>query len=175
MSLLLYFGKFTQHMLIKTGNEEDIDKLVEVAHEVWEPTYRHIVTPLQIKVMMADMHSKEGYAEQMKNGDKFLLAFEHEQILGFLSYCPHSEDSDIMRIPKLYVRTGFHGKGTGKALLDHLSTIALKNGKTQLELNVNRYNKALYFYRRYGFYIHKSEDAQYKGFPLTDYVVRKNI
>lgn len=148
---------------------------MEVSHQVWEPTYRHIISPAQVQLMISQMHTAEAYALQMKEGDRFLMAMEGEKILGFISFHPSTNDPGVMRIPKLYVKVEAQGKGAGRALLDATSAIALTSGLQALELNVNRYNKALYFYRRYGFYIFRMEDLQYHGFPLNDYVLRKQL
>lgn len=163
-------------MTIREANAGDIHLLVKVADEVWEKTYRHIVTPLQIQVMMQDMHTSEAYQKQMKTGDRFFLAMEGEEVLGFISFHPKiSEQESIMRIPKLYIRFSAQGSGCGKALLKQVEDEAAKQGLQFLELNVNRYNKALYFYRKNGFFIHRSENLDYKGFPLNDYVMRRKV
>jgi GNAT superfamily N-acetyltransferase len=78
-----------------------------------------------------------------------------------------------MRIPKLYVRFDAQGSGVGKHLLNEVDKEAKLMNIPYLELNVNRYNKALYFYRRNGFFIYRSEDIPYKGYWLNDYVLRR--
>ena len=163
-------------MTIREANAGDIHLLVKVADEVWEKTYRHIVTPLQIQVMMHDMHTPEAYSRQMQDGDRFFMAMEGAEILGFISFHPRiTADESIMRIPKLYIRFSAQGTGSGKALLQQVEEEAARQGLQYLELNVNRYNKALYFYRKNGFFIHRSEDLDYKGFPLNDYVMRRKV
>lgn len=162
-------------MNIREAFPDDIPLLVSVANDVWEPTYRHIISPEQIRLMMQDMHTPEAYRKQMSDGHRFFMAMEAICVLGFISFHPHPSESNVMRIPKLYVSKSGQRKGTGTALINALAEECLSAGKVMLELNVNRYNKALYFYRRLGFYIARSEDLQFKGFPLSDYVLRKQL
>jgi diamine N-acetyltransferase len=162
-------------MNIREAFPDDIPLLVSVANDVWEPTYRHIISPAQVRLMIHDMHTPEAYLQQMADGHRFFMATEGNSVLGFISFHPHPSESSVMRIPKLYVRKSGQGKGIGSALINALARECLSTGKVILELNVNRYNKALYFYRRSGFYIARSEDLSFKGFPLSDYVLRKQL
>ena len=60
-------------------------------------------------------------------------------------------------------------------LLDYLSNIALHRGLIRLELNVNRANPSLDFYKKYGFKISDKVDIPYYQFILKDYILRKDI
>jgi GNAT superfamily N-acetyltransferase len=162
-------------MNIREAFPDDIPLLVSVANDVWEPTYRHIISPEQIRCMMQDMHTPEAYQKQMAEGHRFFIALDDDRILGFISFHPHAVEASVMRIPKLYVGKSGQGKGIGSALIHALAAECLSMGMSMLELNVNRYNKALYFYRRIGFYIDRSEDLFFKGYPLSDYVLRKQL
>jgi diamine N-acetyltransferase len=162
-------------MNIREAFPDDVPLLMDISHAVWEPTYRHIVRPDQIRVMMQDMHTHSAYLQQMREGHRFFIALQGSAIQGFVSFHPHADEPEVMRIAKLYVMMQQHGQGVGTALIAAVGAEALNQGKAWLELNVNRYNKALYFYRRKGFFIHRSEDLDYKGFPLNDYVVRQSL
>ena len=60
----------------------------------------------------------------------------------------------------------------GKILLDFIITDIHPNGATNLELNVNRHNKALGFYQRSGFTILREEDIDIgNGYFMNDYVM----
>lgn len=163
-------------MTIREANYKDILLLVAVAENVWERTYRHIIPPAQVRLMMQEMHTPEAYAQQMKNGHRFFITEQAGLTVGFISFHPQPcEDGEVMRIPKLYVRFDAQGSGAGKALLNEVEKEANLMVIPFLELNVNRYNKALYFYRRNGFFIYRSEDIPYKGYWLNDYVLRRRI
>lgn len=154
----------------------DIPLLVSIAENIWERTYRHIIPPAQVRSMMQEMHTPEAYAQQMKSGHRFFVAEQENRPIGFISFHPMEVgDGMVMRIPKLYVRSDAQGKGVGISLLQEVEKEAFSMRIPYLELNVNRYNKALYFYRRNGFFIHQSEDIPYKGYWLNDYVLRRKV
>jgi ribosomal protein S18 acetylase RimI-like enzyme len=64
------------------------------------------------------------------------------------------------------------GKGVGKHLLELTSEIALEAKNTTLTLNVNRYNKAIEFYKKIGFEIIGQENIDVgQGFLMEDYIL----
>lgn len=158
---------------IQFATENDIPAIRQIAHITWQNTYRHIITPLQMDMMLEEMYSKEALLQQFKSGDRFAKAIYKDQILGFVSFRNATDSPTTIFISKLYVLPKTHGLGMGKSLIEFVSNIALQENKNQIELNVNRFNKALYFYRRNGFYIHQSIDRPYHQFELNDYVMRK--
>jgi GNAT superfamily N-acetyltransferase len=161
-------------MTIREAIYSEIPLLVTVAENVWERTYRHIIPPALVRLMMQEMHTSEAYHQQMNSGHRFFITELDGQVVGFVSFHPQkSDDGLVMRIPKLYVRFDCQGGGAGKALLNKVEREAEAMNIPYLELNVNRYNKALYFYRRNGFFIDRSEDIPYKGYWLNDYVLRR--
>lgn len=160
---------------IQFATENDIPAIRQIAHITWQNTYRHIITPLQMDMMLEEMYSLTALEEQFRQGDRFLKAIFQGEIIGFLAFKPSSTDENTIFISKLYVSPHIHGQGTGQALIHEVSKIALQEGKTQLELYVNRYNKAIYFYRRNGFFIAQSIDRPYHQFELNDYLMRKHL
>ena len=50
-----------------------------------------------------------------------------------------------------------------------------KNKLLYVELNVNRKNPAMYFYKKMGFELLEKTDIAYGKFWLNDYVLRKSI
>ncbi len=52
---------------------------------------------------------------------------------------------------------------------------ATQRGRDTLELNVNRGNKAYYFYLKQGFEVVEEVDIPYYGYILDDYVMQKKI
>ena len=74
---------------------------------------------------------------------------------------------------KLYIDPGQQGKGIGKILLDHVLTDIKPKGAGNLELNVNRHNKARQFYEKIGFVITKVDIG--KGYFMNDYVMNLSL
>ncbi|MFN8282209.1 MAG: GNAT family N-acetyltransferase [Chitinophagales bacterium] len=160
-------------MKIRIAFVNDISKILEVAEVTWKQTYAPIISQEQIDFMYERMYSKEAILQQMQDGVTFLMCLEDEKILGFVAYL--KREDNIIYIPKLYVKPETHGKGIGKLLLQEVEKIALKNKADFLELNVNRKNPAMYFYKKLGFEMHEKVDIAYGKFWLNDYVLRKSV
>ncbi|HUM50958.1 MAG TPA: GNAT family N-acetyltransferase [Chitinophagales bacterium] len=151
----------------------DIAKILEVAKATWKQTYAPIISQEQINFMYERMYSYEAILQQMQDGHTFLMCLENDKILGFISYI--RQENNCINIPKIYVKPETHGKGIGKLLLNEVENIAQKNKADFLELNVNRKNPAMYFYKKLGFEMHEKVDIAYGKFWLNDYVLRKTL
>lgn len=160
-------------MKIRIAFVNDIPKIIEVAEATWKQTYASIISQEQIDFMYEKMYSKEAILQQMQDGVTFLMCLENDTILGFISYL--KREDNCIYIPKFYVKPQTQGKGIGKLLFEEVERIAIKNKVTFLELNVNRKNTAMYFYKKMGFELHEKTDIAYGKFWLNDYVLRKNI
>jgi hypothetical protein len=56
-----------------------------------------------------------------------------------------------------------------------LKRLRKKTKSDFLELNVNRKNPAMYFYKKIGFELYEKADIAYGKFWLNDYVLRKSL
>lgn len=160
-------------MKIRIAFVNDIPKIVEVAAATWKQTYAPIISQEQIDFMYERMYTQEAILQQMQEGHTFLIGTNNEQTLGFVSY--YIREDNILYIPKLYVKPESQGKGIGRMLLEEVEKIALKNKIDFLELNVNRKNTAMYFYKKQGFELNEKVDIAYGKFWLNDYILRKKI
>ncbi len=68
------------------------------------------------------------------------------------------------------------GKGVGKLLLQEVTDRAQQLGQDTLLLNVNRFNVAIDFYKRQGFYVIAEEDIDIgNGYFMNDYLMEKKL
>lgn len=159
-------------MEILEAYPEDFPEIENLVRRIWEPTYRHLVPQEQIEYMEELMHRVKAYRLQMDDGHHFYKAMIDGKIAGMITFY---ENGTGLKIPKLYVDGQIQQKGIGKSLLEKAIEFCINNNMNYIELNVNRYNKALYFYRRMGFYIHSSVDIPLDKFWLNDYVMRMDV
>ncbi len=93
--------------------------------------------------------------------------------IGFASFSPKEEEISVFHLYKIYVPPRQQGTGTGKMLLDYVINAIKKRGATALTLNVNRYNKARYFYEKRGFTIAHEVDIDIgEGYFMNDYIMK---
>lgn len=109
----------------------------------------------------------------MQDGHQFIIAKEKGKAVGFASYSVKSAaEPDTYRLHKIYIAPDQQGKGIGKLLIGFIINDISTYDATNLELNVNRNNKAMDFYRKIGFKVVKEEDINIgRGFFMNDYVM----
>ncbi len=167
-------------ILVKKVGEESIPAIQELAEVTWAVAYASILPPPQMKYMLDLFYNTEALKDQMHQGHRFILAFENAEGVGFASYSPkiecHIESVEAYRLHKIYIDPNQQGKGVGKILLDFIIADIKPRGATDLELNVNRNNKALGFYKKFGFEILREEDIDIgNGYFMNDYIMNLQL
>ncbi len=110
---------------------EDVQELGALARRIWNARYVTIITQAQIDYMLEKSYSAEALAQQLGDGQKFLLAIQNQKIFGFLSvhHLIHIKEpllrggnvgnSDYY-LHKFYIAQEMHGQGVGKGLLNEV-------------------------------------------------------
>lgn len=163
---------------IDTVSYSDLQTIHDMAEIVFRHTYRDILSPEQMEYMMDWMYSMENLRKQMDAGHVFHILKEDENPCGYMSIQAEGIDDEgisIFHLHKIYVLPSYQGKGLGRMLLEKASEYALnnKNGaRARIELNVNRYNKAVDFYRHAGMKILRQGDFYIgNGYYMNDYIM----
>lgn len=148
-----------------------------LADKIWPHTFREILTEEQISYMMNMMYSTPSLEKQMEElNHHYILANDSGEYLGYLSYELNYKGTNTTKIHKIYILPSIQGKGVGRFLIETVEEIALRNDNNELSLNVNRFNKALDFYKRIGFDVVNSEDIDIgNGFLMEDFVLNKKL
>ncbi len=162
-------------MIIKKAAESDIPAISELAEKIWWPSYRNIISDEQISFMLNEMYSAKSLVEQMHSGVEFMIVERDNLPLAFAGFSETDTENQVFKLHKLYVLPTEQGRGTGRKLIEHVSSLAKAKGGNILELNVNRGNPAHHFYSKIGFDIYQTVDINYHHFVLNDYVMRKKL
>lgn len=159
---------------IQNKNSNDIPLIRELAMQVWPQTYRSILSDDQIDYMLKLMYSAGSLQQQMNDGAQFIVVYDDAEPVGFASY--QEIKPSIYKLHKIYVLASQQGKGTGRFLIDHIIDAIKKKGATALQLQVNRGNKARYFYEKLGFIIIEEIDLDIGGgYVMDDYIMEKRL
>ena len=160
--------------IVTKVNAESIPIIRELARKTWEVAYASIISPAQMKYMLDLFYSEAALQKQIQQGHQFIIAKRKQDPVGFASYSiKSSEEPDTYRLNKIYIDPLFQGKGIGKLLIGFIINDISSYDAANLELNVNRSNKAMEFYQKIGFRIIKEEDINIgNGFFMNDYVMR---
>ncbi len=160
-------------MEIVQAGVEDRPVIQNLAQRSWHAGYAGVLSPNQIAFMLDKMYSQEGLLEAMHEGCMFFLALEDGNPVGFIGL--KRKLPTTLRIEKIYLVPEVQGKGYGKGLLDFGMEEAKRAQLLTLELNVNRKNKAYYFYLKQGFQVVEEVDIPYYNFVMDDYVMQKTV
>ena len=159
-------------------NTDEVDIIQKLAKEIWPVSYGQLLSPGQIKYMLKKMYSAEELSHQINNSKYcFLLLEDNNAPVGFAVASPKNEKNlETWHLHKLYVLPTAHGSGFGKALLNKVSELARQDGAHTLELNVNKQNPAINFYKAQGFSIAEAlvNDIG-NGYVMDDYIMSKSL
>ena len=163
---------------IRKASEDDLKIIHDMAQVVFRHTYREILSPEQMEYMMDMMYSMPNLQLQIQEGHHYYIAYSDEVPCGYVSVQHEGPDGDgveVFHLHKIYVMPQTQGKGAGMQLfetvVDHVRSIVYGQ-PARIELNVNKYNKAVSFYRHLGMRVLLEEDFPIgNGFYKTDFIM----
>jgi N-acetylglutamate synthase-like GNAT family acetyltransferase len=159
---------------IRIATTRDINAIQNIAYITWPVTYKRIISTEQIEFMLEMMYSQEALENQFYEGSHFLIAEVDDEVVGFASFGFLRDN--IYKLQKLYVNPSVHKSGAGKALLKESIAKIIKLGGKNLELQVNRKNKAVGFYEKMGFAIVKEADVNIgENYYMNDYIMAMDL
>ena len=160
--------------MIRKAYLADIPLIRDMAYKIWPVTYGNILAPDQLEYMLRLIYDEKVLQEQMEKNIEFILVYDGAHPVGFASFS--LIEPQVFKLHKIYVLPSQQGKGTGRFIIDQLTTAMKKKGATTLQLNVNRHNNARAFYEKMGFVVIKEEDIDIgNGYFMNDYVLEKYL
>lgn len=160
---------------IRLANADDLTTVEQLAREIWPGTYGDILSSAQLEYMLDLIYNNATLRNQMLNQQHtFLMVEQDGEPVAFAAYS--TIEPGVSKLHKIYVHQKTQGQGIGKQLIDHIVNQLRPQGIHTLRLNVNRQNKARFFYEKLGFEVVKEEDIDIgKGYFMVDYVMEKPI
>lgn len=155
----------------------DIALIRFLAERSFLPTYLPFISPEQVHYMFDKMYSPDALRAQMEDrAHRFFIANVGSETLGFASVEADCELAGRAKLHKLYVLPEAQGKAVGFSLMNTMESVARAELQEWLFLNVNRYNKAVEFYKRQGYEIYLEEDIDIgNGYFMNDYRMQKAL
>jgi diamine N-acetyltransferase len=161
---------------VKAIEKKDLLVIQKLAEETWPDTFRDILSKEQIRYMLDWMYSLKTLESQFDQGHQFYIYYEQNSPVGFIGVEAGNPTDKAVKIHKIYILPSTQGKGIGKHLIDFVRYKYRSEGWVHLFLNVNRFNKAVDFYKHIGFTIEYTEDIDIgEGFLMEDYVMKLNL
>lgn len=162
---------------IKKASLKDCSVIQRVAKIAFPATYKDILTPEQLEYMMEWMYSMENLCKQMEQeGHIYYIAYQEDRPVGYVSV--QAQGKDLFHLQKIYVLPSCQGLGIGKVLFEQAIKVIkeIHPSPCVMELNVNRNNKALFFYEKMG--MRKVREGDFpigNGFYMNDYIMAIDI
>lgn len=160
---------------IRLANTDDLTTVERLAREIWPGTYGDILTQEQLDYMLNLIYNNAALSDQLLNQQHtFLMVEQDGEPVAFAAYS--TVEPGISKLHKIYVHQKTQGQGIGKQLIDYIVSQLRSQNIHTLRLNVNRQNKARFFYEKFGFEVTKEEDIDIgKGYFMVDYVMEKPL
>lgn len=165
-------------MTIRKATQEDLQQIQDMAQVVFRQTYKEILSAEQMEYMMDMMYSSPNLIKQLEEGHHYYIASEDDVSLGYVSIQADGMDEngvEIFHLHKIYVMPQAQGRGVGRLLFEKVISHVrseMRTSSARVELNVNRYNKSVEFYRHLGMRVLLEEDFPIgNGFYKTDYIM----
>lgn len=158
-------------------NSSQLQIIQDLANAIWPSAYGEILSRDQLNYMLDKFYSVEALKQQLEERKQvFYVATNDFDIpQGFVAYELNAE-SNKTKIHKIYVLPETQGIGLGKKLVYLVKEKALENNQKTIFLNVNKYNKAKFFYEKLGFTITKEEVIDIgNNYIMDDYVMELSI
>lgn len=160
-------------MYIRLVSLEELTILEDLARRIWPHTYSEIITKEQMEFMLNWMYSTETLSQQWQDGHEFYLISKDNTDVGFIAL---EQAGHELKVNKVYVLPEVQGCGAGKRLMEKAIERAQAKKCTHLFLQVNRANKARFFYDKLGFTIRSEEDFDIgNGFYMNDYIMELSL
>ena len=165
----------------RRATTDDIELVRSIAKVAFPATYSTIISAEQIDYMMEWMYSAEKLQQEISGNITYLLAEVDGRTVGYLSFGPDEGaaapgQGRLFHLHKIYLLPEAQGGGNGKRLFMAGEREMRLAGATAFELNVNRGNPALGFYRHLGMQLSRSGDFDIGGgFFMNDHIMRKEL
>ena len=154
-----------------TADEKDILSIRNLARVTFPATYSSIISAEQIDLM----YSETVLRRELEGGVTFLMLLADGTPAGFVSF-GKQDDEGLFHLHKIYLLPEYQGLGYGREMFLKAEQEMRSQGAKAFELNVNRHNKALDFYKKMGMSIDRSGDFDIGGgFYMNDHIMRKEL
>src|SRR5262245_14185381 len=133
-------GRPASDVRIEPLTSADVERMADLAREIWYDHYPAIITTAQIEYMLRQRYTPEVVrAELAREGIWWEKLLADGEFCGFSSFLLTGEPG-TMKLDKLYVRTSRQRRGYGALLIARAADETRRQGCDRLVLAVNKRN-----------------------------------
>lgn len=162
--------------------QEDVYILQDISCKTFRETFADTNSPAELQKFLDKAYNEEKLRMELLNSNsQFYFLYTDGVLAGYLKLNEAPAQTEIndkssLEIQRLYLLREFQGKGLGRELMDKALEIARAGEKEYVWLGVWEHNeKALAFYKKYGFYKIGSHSFFVGSDEQTDDIMRKDL
>ena len=115
-------------IIVRKAEKEDVMQISEILVEDWQKAYRGIIAD----DFLDSMSAENRYEIEVRRYDKFLVAADGDEILGYAWLEAAGDETADCEIIALYVRYAKRNNGIGKLLMQHAVRYFRETGKKKM-------------------------------------------
>ena len=132
---------------VRQAEKEDVRQIAEILVEDWQKAYRGIIDD----DFLDSMSAEQRYEIEVRRYEKYLVAAESGEILGYAWLESADEEEADCEIIALYVRYSERNRGIGKLLFQHAMEHFRNEGKKRMIIwGLKGNDEARKFYEKAG-------------------------
>jgi ribosomal protein S18 acetylase RimI-like enzyme len=160
--------------VIRQLSRSELGIVRDLAHHIWPLVYSSMISPEQMSYMLEWMYNPDVLASEFDKGASFHTFQKEGKDIAYLHLEPVGDFA--VKLQKLYVHPQYHGQEIGKQLVMFTVAFTREQGRSLVELQVNRSNPAVAFYRKLGFEVVDEQDFDIgNGYFMNDYVMQLEV
>jgi ribosomal protein S18 acetylase RimI-like enzyme len=167
---------------LRMATAADAEAIAAFSRKAFYDTFASANTAENMELFMNSEFTMEKLKAQVgAAGNYFILAFVKDTLAGYArvveSECPAElTGKNTIELARLYNDQAFIGMGIGRALMENCVALARQLNKEVLWLGVWEHNeRAIAFYRKWGFEPFGSHVFQVGNDPQTDWLMKKEL
>ena len=169
-------------LCIVPATADDINVLQTISRLTFSAAFAHQNTEENMQIYLEKNLSKEQLLKELATqGTEFFLAYDDEQVIGYLKLNQGAAQTDLqeaksIEVERIYVLPDYYSKGLGKQLLDFALAIARKRKAEFIWLGVWEHNqRAIRFYQKNGFAEFAKHAFMLGNDKQTDLLMRRGL
>lgn len=149
---------------------EDLEEIANLAYEIWNESFKEIISKNQIDYMVDNFQSLKAMVRQVENENyNYFKVYFKNSLCGYIGV---KDEKTELFLSKLYLKKEYRGKGIASTMLEKVFEVAKKLSKKSVYLTVNKHNThAINVYKAKGFEKIDSVVTDIgEGYVMDDYI-----
>lgn len=160
---------------VPVTSEEQLEKVEELAGEIWHEHYDSIIGEDQVNYMLKQFQSAEAMKKQMaENGYEYFLL---STMGGDAGYFAFQKEEGTLFLSKIYLLKKYRGRNYARRVMDFLEERCREDRLGRVWLTVNRNNhNSIAVYEKLGFIKAGTQVADIgEGYVMDDFRMEKYV